>query len=131
VIRAESRAKIGIVSAVGLLDPSMASSSLKDLPRYQASCNSRVLSALSTSQCYRLRQIERQFHGGSFFSPSEQSLLKLTAEQRRKADEIRSFDKAKAGEIQKSLLRARRRLSAATSICTACAAPRPEACSIC
>ena len=102
-IRAESRAKIGVVSAAGLLDPAFAPAALKDLPAYQATLNRRVLSALSPGQRIRLRQLERRFHGGLFLlSPGEQELLKLTPDQRGKIAEIRSIDAAKALEVQKA-----------------------------
>lgn len=102
-IRAECRAKVGVVSAAGLLDSSLASSAVKDLPGYQRRCNSRVLALLSSDQSARLRQIERRFQGGLFLlSPSEQDLLKLTPDQRHKIAEIRSIDASKAAEIGKA-----------------------------
>jgi hypothetical protein len=103
VIRAECRAKLGVLSAEGLLDPLLAPVALKNLPRYQASCNRRVLAVLTPSQRVRFREIERQFHGGLFLlSPSEQNLLKLTPEQRHKIAEIRSVDASKAAEVQQA-----------------------------
>jgi len=103
VIRAECRAKVGVLSAEGLLDPLLAPVALKNLPRYQASCNRRVLAVLTPSQRVRFREIERQFHGGLFLlSPSEQNLLKLTPEQRHKIAEIRSIDSSKAAEVQQA-----------------------------
>jgi len=103
VIRAECRAKVGVLSAEGLLDPLLAPVALKNLPRYQATCNNRVLAVLTPAQRVRFRQIERQFHGGLFLlSPSEQNLLKLTPEQRHKITEIRSVDSSKAAEVQQS-----------------------------
>lgn len=103
VIRAECRAKVGVLSAEGLLDPLLAPVALKNLPRYQASCNRRVLAVLTPSQRVRFREIERQFHGGLFLlSPSEQNLLKLTPEQRHKIAEIRSVDASKAAEVQQA-----------------------------
>ena len=105
MIRAECRAKVGVVSAEGLLDPALSPGALKTLPSYQASCNRRVLAVLNPSQRVRFRQIERQFHGGLFLlSPSEQNLLKLTPDQRQKVAEIRSVDAAKAAEVQKAFL---------------------------
>jgi len=105
MIRAECRAKVGVVSAEGLLDPALSPGVLKTLPSYQASCNRRVLAVLNPDQRARFRQIERQFHGGLFLlSPSEQSLLKLTPDQRHKVAEIRSVDAAKAAEVQKAFL---------------------------
>ena len=105
IIRAECRAKVGVLSAEGLLDPALSPIALKNLPSYQASCNRRVLSVLTPAQRVRFRQIERQFHGGLFLlSPSEQSLLKLTPDQRHKVAEIRSFDAAKAADVQKAFL---------------------------
>ena len=105
VIRAECRAKVGVLSAVGILDPSSSQIAIKDLPAYQARCNRRVLAVMTPEQSIRFRQIERQFHGGLFLlSPSEQNLLKLTPDQRRKITEIRSFDSAKAAEVQKDFL---------------------------
>jgi hypothetical protein len=102
-IRAECRAKVGVVSAAGLLDSSLASSAVKDLSGYQRRCNSRVLSLLTADQSARLRQIERRFQGGRFLlSPSEQDLLKLTPDQRHKIAEIRAVDSAKATEIGKA-----------------------------
>lgn len=60
---------------------------------------------LTPAQSARFRQIERQFHGGLFLlTPSEQNILKLTPDQRRKITEIRSFDSAKAAEVQKAFL---------------------------
>jgi hypothetical protein len=103
VIRAECRAKVGVLSAEGLLDPLLAPVALKNLPRYQASCNRRVLAVLTPSQRVRFREIERQFHGGLFLlSPSEQNLLKLTPEQRHKIAEVRSVDASKAAEVQQA-----------------------------
>jgi hypothetical protein len=103
VISAECRAKVGVLSAEGLLDPLLAPVALKNLPRYQASCNRRVLAVLTPSQRVRFREIERQFHGGLFLlSPSEQNLLKLTPEQRHKIAEIRSVDATKAAEVQQA-----------------------------
>jgi hypothetical protein len=105
VIRAECRAKVGVLSAVGILDPSASQITIKDLPAYQAGCNRRVLAVMTPGQRIRFRQIERQFHGGLFLlSPSEQNLLQLTPDQRRKITEIRSFDSAKAAEVQKAFL---------------------------
>ena len=105
IIRAECRAKVGVLSAEGLLDPALSPPALKNLPSYQASCNRRVLAVLTPAQRVRFRQIERQFHGGLFLlSPSEQNLLKLTPDQRHKVAEIRSFDTAKAAEVQKAFL---------------------------
>ena len=105
MIRAECRAKVGVLSAEGLLDPALSPGALKTLPSYQASCNRRVLEVLNPSQRVRFRQIERQFHGGLFLlSPSEQNLLKLTPDQRQKVAEIRSVDAAKAAEVQKAFL---------------------------
>ena len=103
VIRAECRAKVGVLSAEGMLDPHLAPVALKNLPRYQSSCNRRVLAVLTPSQRVRFREIERQFHGGLFLlSPSEQNLLKLTPEQRHKIAEIRSVDASKAAEVQQA-----------------------------
>ena len=105
MIRAECRAKVGVLSAEGLLDPALSPVALKTLPSYQASCNRRVLAVLNPAQRARFRQIERQFHGGLFLlSPSEQNLLKLTPDQRQKTAEIRSIDAAKAAEVQKAFL---------------------------
>ena len=105
MIRAECRAKVGVLSAEGLLDPALSPGALKTLPSYQASCNRRVLAVLNPAQRARFRQIERQFHGGLFLlSPSEQNLLKLTPDQRQKVAEIRSVDAAKAAEVQKAFL---------------------------
>ena len=105
MIRAECRAKVGVLSAEGLLDPALSPVALKTLPSYQASCNRRVLAVLNPAQRARFRQIERQFHGGLFLlSPSEQNLLKLTPDQRQKVAEIRSVDAAKAAEVQKAFL---------------------------
>ena len=97
---AESRAKIGIVSATGLLDPSCAKVSESDLLADHARSNRRVLAALTPSQRVRFRQIERQFHGGLFLlSPSEQENLSLTAEQRRKISELRSYEITKTKAV--------------------------------
>lgn len=104
-VRAEYRAKVGIVSAAGLLDTTLDSKAEKKLASYHASCNQRVLRILTPAQRIRFREIERQFQGGLFLlSPSEQNLLKLTPDQRRKIIEIRSVDSAKAAEVQKSFL---------------------------
>ena len=60
---------------------------------------------MTPAQRIRCRQIERQFDGGLFLlSPSEQDILKFTPDQRHKAAEIRSFDSAKAAEVQKAFL---------------------------
>jgi Spy/CpxP family protein refolding chaperone len=100
-IRAEYRAKVGVVSAAGLLDTTLDSKAEKKLASYHASCNQRVLRILTPAQRIRFREIERQFQGGLFLlSPSEQNLLKLTPDQRRKIIEIRSVDSGKASEVQ-------------------------------
>jgi hypothetical protein len=105
LITAECRAKVGVLSAVGLLDPTLSPLSIKDLPAYQRSCNNRALAVLSSEQRVRFRQIERQFHGGLFLlSPSEQKLLGLTSDQSHKIVEIRATDAAKAAEVQKDFL---------------------------
>jgi Spy/CpxP family protein refolding chaperone len=104
-IRAEYRAKVGVVSAAGLLDTTLDSKAEKKLASYHASCNQRVLRILTPAQRIRFREIERQFQGGLFLlSPSEQNLLKLTPDQRHKAAEILSVDSAKASEVQKAFL---------------------------
>jgi len=104
-IRAEYRAKVGVVSAAGLLDTTLDSKAEKKLASYHASCNQRVLRILTPAQRIRFREIERQFQGGLFLlSPSEQNLLKLTPDQRHKVAEILSVDSAKASEVQKAFL---------------------------
>jgi len=105
IISAECRAKVGVLSAVGLLDPPLSRVAIKDLPAYQTRFNTRVLGVLTTSQRLRFRQIERQFHGGLFLlSPSEQKLLHLTPDQCHKITEIRSIDAARAVDVQKDFL---------------------------
>jgi len=104
-IRAEYRAKVGVISATGLFDLSFDKTADKKLAAYQASCNRRVIAVMTPTQRIRFREIERQFHGGLFLlSPSEQNLLKLTPDQRHKSAEIRSVDSAKASEVQKAFL---------------------------
>lgn len=104
-IRAEYRAKVGVVSAAGLLDTTLDIKAEKKLASYHASCNQRVLRILTPAQRIRFREIERQFQGGLFLlSPSEQNLLKLTPDQRHKSAEILSVDSAKASEVQKAFL---------------------------
>jgi len=104
-VRAEYRAKVGIVSAAGLLDTTLDSKAGKKLAAYHVSCNKRVIGILNPAQRIRFREIERQFQGGLFLlSPSEQNLLKLTPDQRRKITEIRSFDAAKVVDVQKAFL---------------------------
>jgi len=104
-VSAEYRAKVGVVSATGLFDLSFDNSAEKKLVAYQASCNQRVINVMTPAQRIRCRQIERQFDGGLFLlSPSEQDILKFTPDQRHKVAEIRSFDSAKAAEVQKAFL---------------------------
>jgi len=101
-LRAEYRAKVGVVAAVGLADAKAAPKAATDLDAYRASYNRRALNVLNPSQQDRLRQIERQMLGPVLLtSLSEQKLLGITTKQQQKLADIHRYDQTKAAEIMK------------------------------
>ncbi len=101
-LRAEYRAKVGVVAAVGLADAKAAPKAATDLDAYRASYNRRALNVLNASQQDRLRQIERQMLGPVLLtSLSEQKLLGITTKQQQKLADIHRYDQTKAAEIMK------------------------------
>ncbi len=101
-LRAEYKAKVGVVASAGLLDSKLAPKASADLDAYRASYNRRALNVLNPAQQQRLRQIERQMLGASLLtSPSEQKLLGLDDRQIRKIGEIHAYDQTKAAYIMK------------------------------
>lgn len=101
-LRAEYKAKVGVVASAGLLDSKLAPKASGDLDAYRASYNRRALNVLNPAQQQRLRQIERQMLGASLLtSPSEQKLLGLDDRQIRKIGEIHAYDQTKAASIMK------------------------------
>ncbi len=101
-LRAEYKAKVGVVAAGGLIDSKLAPKAAADLDAYRATYNRRALNVLNDGQRQRLRQIERQMLGASLLtSASEQKLLGLNARQLAKIAEIRSYEKSKAASIMK------------------------------
>lgn len=101
-LRAEYKAKVGVVATVGLLDSKVAPKASADLDSFRATYNRRALDVLNTAQRQRLRQIERQMLGASLLtSPSEQELLGLDARQLRKISEIHAVEQAKASSVMK------------------------------
>ena len=101
-LRAEYKAKVGVVASAGLLDSKLAPKASADLDAYRASYNRRALNVLNPAQQQRLRQIERQMLGASLLtSPSEQKLLGLDDRQIRKIGEIHAYDQTKAASIMK------------------------------
>lgn len=101
-LRAEYKAKVGVVAAAGLLDAKLAPKAHADLVAYRAKYNQRALNVLNPTQQQRLRQIERQMLGATLLtSPSEQKLLNLNDRQIRKISEIHAYEKTKAASIMK------------------------------
>ena len=101
-LRAEYKAKVGVVASAGLLDSKLAPKASADLDAFRASYNRRALNVLNPAQQQRLRQIERQMLGASLLtSPSEQKLLGLDDRQIRKIGEIHAYDQTKAASIMK------------------------------
>ena len=101
-LRAEYKAKVGVVAAVGLADKKAAPKAAADIASYRASYNRRALNVLSPVQQTRLRQIERQMLGATILSSvSEQKLLGLNDRQLRKIGEISAYEHKKAADIMK------------------------------
>jgi len=101
-LRAEYKAKVGVVAAAGLLDSKLAPKAQADLVAYRAKYNQRALDVLNPAQQQRLRQIERQMLGASLLtSTSEQKLLNLNDRQIRKIGEIHAYETTKAASINK------------------------------
>lgn len=101
-LRAEYKAKVGVVAAAGLLDSKLAPKAQADLLAYRAKYNQRALNVLNPTQQQRLRQIERQMLGATLLtSPAEQKLLNLDDRQIRKIGEIHAYEKTKAASIAK------------------------------
>jgi hypothetical protein len=101
-LRAEYKAKVGVVASAGLLDSKLAPKASADLDAYRASYNRRALNVLNPAQQQRLRQIERQMLGATLLtSPAEQKLLGLDDRQIRKIGEIHAYDQTKAASIMK------------------------------
>jgi hypothetical protein len=101
-LRAEYKAKVGVVASAGLLDSKLAPKASADLDAYRASYNRRALNILNPGQQQRLRQIERQMLGASLLtSTSEQKVLGLDDRQICKIGEIHAYDQTKAASIMK------------------------------
>jgi hypothetical protein len=101
-LRAEYKAKVGVVAAAGIVDSKLAPKAHADLVAYRASYNQRALNVLNPAQQQRLRQIERQMLGATLLtSASEQKLLNLNDRQVRKIGEIHAYEKTKAASIMK------------------------------
>lgn len=101
-LRAEYKAKVGVVASAGLLDSKLAPKASADLDAYRTSYNRRALNVLNPAQQQRLRQIERQMLGTTLLtSPAEQKLLGLDDRQIRKIGEIHAYDQTKAASIMK------------------------------
>jgi len=99
-LRAEYKAKVGVVAAVGLADKKATPKAAADLDSFRASYNRRALDVLNSGQQQRLRQIERQMLGPVILtSPSEQKLLAITPKQEQKLADIHRYDQTKASEI--------------------------------
>jgi Spy/CpxP family protein refolding chaperone len=99
-IRAEYKAKAGVIAAVGLSDAKFATKAAADIKELRHRYNQRALNVLNPTQQQRLRQIERQMLGGAILtSATEQKLLGITPEQSKKLADIHSHDVAKAAEI--------------------------------
>jgi hypothetical protein len=99
-LRAEYKAKVGVVAAVGLADKKATPKAAADLESFRASYNRRAINVLSPVQQQRLRQIERQMLGPVILtSPSEQKLLGITPKQQQKLADIHRYDQARASEI--------------------------------
>ena len=101
-LRAEYKAKVGVVAAVGMADKKAAPKASSDIASYRATDNRRALNVLSPTQQTRLRQIERQMLGATLLtSVSEQKLLGLNERQVRKIGEISAYEQKKAAAIMK------------------------------
>lgn len=101
-LRAEYKAKVGVVAAVGLADKKAAPKAATDIASYRATYNRRALNVLSPAQQTRLRQIERQMLGATLLtSVSEQKLLGLNERQVLKIGEISAYEQKKAAAIMK------------------------------
>ena len=101
-LRAEYKAKVGVVAAVGLADKKAAPKAAADIASYRATYNRRALNVLSPTQQTRLSQIERQMLGATILtSVSEQKLLGLNERQVRKISEISAYEQMKAAAIMK------------------------------
>jgi hypothetical protein len=101
-LRAEYKAKVGVVAAVGLADKKATPKAATDIDSFRATYNRRALNVLSPSQQERIRQIERQMIGASLLtSVSEQKLLGLNERQIRKIGEIHAYEQTKAASIMK------------------------------
>jgi hypothetical protein len=101
-LRAEYKAKVGVVAAVGLADKKAAPKAAADIASYRATYNRRALNVLSPTQQTRLSQIERQMLGATILtSVSEQKLLGLNERQVRKISEISAYEQKKAAAIMK------------------------------
>jgi len=99
-LRAEYKAKVGVVAAVGLADKKATPKAAADLDSFRANYNRRALDVLNSGQQQRLRQIERQMLGPVILtSPSEQKLLGITPKQQEKLADIHRYDVTKAAEI--------------------------------
>lgn len=99
-LRAEYKAKVGVVASGGLIDSKLAPKAAADLDSFRVTYNRRALNVLNDGQRLRLRQIERQMLGASLLtSVSEQKLLGLNERQVGKIGEIRSYEKTKAASI--------------------------------
>jgi len=99
-LRAEYKAKVGVVATVGLADKKATPKAAADLDSFRASYNRRALDVLNSGQQQRLRQIERQMLGPVILtSPSEQKLLGITPKQQQKLADIHRYDQTKAAEI--------------------------------
>ena len=101
-LRAEYKAKVGVVAAVGLADKKAAPKAAADIASYRATYHRRALNVLSPTQQTRLGQIERQMLGATILtSVSEQKLLGLNERQVRKISEISAYEQKKAAAIMK------------------------------
>jgi hypothetical protein len=101
-LRAEYKAKVGVVAAVGLADKKAAPKASADIASYRATYNRRAINVLSPTQQTRLRQIERQMLGATLLtSVSEQKLLGLNERQVRKIGEISAYEQKQAAAIMK------------------------------
>jgi len=99
-LRAEYKAKVGVVAAVGLADKKATPKAAADLDSYRVTYNRRALDVLNSGQQQRLHQIERQMLGPVILtSPSEQKLLGITPKQQQKLVDIHRYDQTKAAEI--------------------------------
>jgi len=96
VIRAEYKAKSGVVSAARLMDDELTAYADRRLARLRTRYNQRVLSVLTPEQTVKFRKMERGIDGGIFLiSPSEQEFLGLTAKQKERVAEITAADGAR------------------------------------